>query len=293
MSAFWHWFVVGTTICSLLGYLWLLFANARGTPGEDTGHVWDDDLKERNNPLPRWWLNLFVITVVFAAGYLVLYPGLGNFAGTLGWSQSGQARAGLDDLGRTRAQHYAAFAGKDLATLSRDAAARSLGREVFLRNCAGCHGADARGALGFPNLADSDWLYGGAPDTLVETITRGRRGQMPSFNGALSAEAVKALADFVPRWSDPRLSAGTRAEGMAQFQKTCAACHGPDGHGNPAIGAPNLTDGTWLYGGSPDTVRETILFGRAGNMPAHAEILSADDIRLVAAYVYGLSQTSP
>jgi cytochrome c oxidase cbb3-type subunit 3 len=293
MSAFWHWFVIVITVASMLGCLWLLFANARTTGGDDTGHVWDDDLRERNNPLPRWWLNLFVLTVVFGAGYLVLFPGLGNFAGTLGWSQRGQAQAALDAVNARRGELYARFRGHDVAALAADPAAHAVGRELFLRNCAGCHGADARGAIGFPNLADHDWLYGGTPETILASITGGRRGAMPTFNGALPADAVKVLAEFLPRWSDAHLDAGTRAAALRQYAITCAACHGADGRGNPALGAPNLTDDVWLYGGSRDQVRETILFGRAGNMPAHGDLLSADDIRLVAAYVYGLSRPAP
>ena len=295
MSAFWHWFVVVVTLGSLAAYLWLLFANARRAPGEseDTGHVWDEDLRELNQPLPRWWLNLFVLTVVFAAGYLVLYPGLGNFAGTLGWTQQGEVRAGLDVVLARRAALRAQFAGRDFASLAHDPAAQSLGRELFLANCAGCHGADARGAVGFPDLTDADWLYGGTPEAIVASVTAGRHGTMPPFNGALQPDAVTALASFLPRWSDPKVDAGTRAVALKQFAITCAACHGADGRGNPALGAPNLTDAVWLYGGTPERVRESILFGRTGGMPAHGELLSADDIRLVAAYVHGLSQPAP
>ena len=295
MSAFWHWFVIVITVASMIGCLWLLFANARRKPGEaeDTGHVWDGDLRERNNPLPRWWLNLFVITIIFGAGYLALFPGLGNYAGALGWTQQGQAQAALGAVNQRRAGIYARFHDRDVASLAQDPAAQSLGREIFLRNCAGCHGADARGAVGFPNLADADWLYGGRPEDIVASVTNGRRGAMPMFDGALPAEAVKTLAYFVPRWTDPRLDAGARAAGLRQYAIACAACHGPEGRGNPALGAPNLTDDTWLYGGSADRVRETILFGRSGNMPAHGDLLAADDIRLVAAYVYGLSRRAP
>jgi len=291
MSTFFHWFVIVIAVGSMVGALWLLFANARRRPGEsqDTGHVWDDDLREYNNPLPRWWLNLFVITVVFAAGYLAFYPGLGNFAGLGGWTQQGQMAARLDAVKARRQALYAQFKDKDVAALAQDATAHALGRELFLGNCAGCHGADARGALGFPNLSDGDWLYGGAPDTIVASITHGRQGVMPPFGAALPPEAVNTLVAFVPRWSDPTLDHGTRAAGLQRFAVTCAACHGPDGKGNPLLGAPNLTDNVWLHGGRPEQVRETILSGRRGAMPAHEPILTADDIRLVAAYVYGLS----
>lgn len=295
MSAFWHWFVIIITVASLAGSLWLLFANARRNPdeAEDTGHVWDGDLRERNNPLPRWWLNLFVLTVVFAAGYLFLYPGLGNAKGWLGWTQQGQAQAALDEVAARRAALHEQFRGREVAALAGDPAAQAFGRDIFLRNCAGCHGADARGAVGFPNLADADWLYGGRPEDIVASVTGGRRGTMPAFNGALTVDGIKALTDFLPHWSDPQLNPGRRANGLKQFATTCAACHGADGRGNPALGAPNLTDDIWLYGGSAETVRESILFGRNGGMPAHAELLAADDIRLVAAYVYGLSRAAP
>jgi len=296
VSTCWHWFVIIITAAMLAGSLWLLFANARRRPGdsaEDTGHVWDGDLRERNNPLPRWWLNLFVLTVVFAVAYLALYPGLGNYAGRLGWTQQNQVQAALAAINDRRATLYAQFHGRDIAALAGDAAAQSLGRETFLRNCAGCHGADARGALGFPNLADADWLYGGRPEDIVASITGGRRGTMPPFNGALGPDTLKALIDFIPRWSDPGLPAAARASGLKQFAVTCAACHGADGRGNPALGAPNLTDDIWLYGGSAEHVRETILFGRTGGMPPHADLLSPDDIRLVAAYVYGLARPAP
>lgn len=291
MSTLWHWVVVVVSVAMMIGCLWLLFANARTKPGEgaDTGHVWDGDLREYNNPLPRWWFNWFVITVLFGAVYLFLYPGLGNMAGYLGWTQQGQLAEKLDAIQQVRAPLYAAFKDKNMVALSRDAGARNFGRAIFLNNCAGCHGADARGARGFPNLTDQDWLYGGTPEDLLASITQGRNGQMPFFNGAIGAEAVDDLVQTVAHWSDPALDAEVRTRGMKQFAITCAACHGVEGKGNPLLGAPNLTDDIWLYGGSRKHIRETILFGRKSAMPAHENLLSADDIGLVAAYVYGLS----
>jgi cytochrome c oxidase cbb3-type subunit 3 len=292
MSPLWSVFVIVVTVAMLGGCLWLLLANSRGVTGEVKDHVWDDDLREYNNPLPRWWFNLFILTLVFAAIYLALYPGLGNLGGRLGWTQARQLQTSLDTL---TARHKAAFAnlaGKDIPTLARDPAAHSLGRAIFLNNCAGCHGTDAQGAIGFPNLTDNDWLFGGDPESIVESITHGRQGQMPAFNGALSADALNSLLDFVPYWSDPSLSAEKRERGMKQFSITCAACHGSEGKGNTAIGAPNLTDDIWLFGGGREHVRETILFGRRAAMPAHEGILSPDEIRVVAAYVYGLSHNA-
>lgn len=291
MSAFWHGFIVVLTVASLIGCLWLLFANARGTPGEGTtGHVWDDDLSEYNNPLPRWWLNLFILTVVFAVGYLVVYPGLGSYAGMWGWTQENQLEQRMEDVRARRQSVYASLGQRDPAALSKDPAVMALGREIFLGNCAGCHGADARGALGFPNLADRDWLYGGSPEAIMTSIREGRHGQMPGFNGGLDARKVDDLVATLRHWSDPKFNTDRRANAMKQFAITCAVCHGPEGQGNPALGAPNLSDAVWLHGGSNEQIRHTLLFGRQGNMPPHKDLLSPDDIRVVTGYVYGLSQ---
>ena len=293
MTPFWHWYIVVIVVASLAGCVWLLFANARGTPGESTGHVWDDDLREYNNPLPRWWLNLFVLTIIFAVGYLALYPGLGTMRGELGWTSKKEMQQKLAALTAQRQEKFAALKGMDVAAMSKDPTALSLGHAVFLNNCAGCHGADARGAIGFPNLTDNDWLYGGEPDTIVQTITNGRHGQMPPFGAVLTPDQLNALVAFVPYWSDPKLDPAVREAGMKQFAITCAPCHGPDGKGNHLIGSPNLTDNIWLYGGGRNTVRQTITNGRGGQMPAHQDLLSTDEIRVVAAYVYSLSHTQP
>lgn len=274
----------------MVGCLWLLFSTARGKPGEGTtGHVWDETLKEYNNPLPRWWLNMFVLTVLFGFGYLAFYPGLGNFAGRLGWTEKSEMKAQLDEIRARRNAVYATLGTRDLPSLAKDPAVASVGRELFVNNCAGCHGADARGALGFPDLTDKDWLYGGTPENILASITNGRNGQMPAFNGAIDPATLTDLVSTVSRWSDPTLDTAIRARGMKQFNITCLACHGPDGKGNTAIGSANLTDDIWLHGGSREQIRETILFGRNSTMPAHKDILSADDIRVVASYVYSLS----
>jgi cytochrome c oxidase cbb3-type subunit 3 len=289
MSVFWSVFVVVITIASLVGCLWLLFTQSRGKTGPETTHTWDDDLTEYNNPLPRWWLGLFILTVVFAAGYLVFYPGLGNFAGKGAWTSKSEMAANLAKITERRTAQFARLSGKSVAELAGDPGALALGRSVFLGNCAGCHGTDAQGAIGFPNLADHDWLYGGEPDTILKTIEGGRSGQMPALLSSLSAQDVDALLDFVPYWSDPELSPKHREAGMAVFSRLCFACHGPEGKGNVALGAPNLTDDTWLWGGRKEQIRETILFGRKNFMPAHDALLSKDEARMAAAYVYSLS----
>ncbi|MDD3763606.1 MAG: cytochrome-c oxidase, cbb3-type subunit III [Nevskiales bacterium] len=290
MSAFWSWFVIAITVMSMIGALWLLFSNAKGKmTTEDTGHVWDGDLREYNNPLPRWWLNLFVLTVVFAVVYLAVYPGLGNFGGQFGWTSDKQLQERLEKVEAKREAIFAQFGDQGPAELSKNPAALSLGKDVFLNNCAGCHGADAKGAIGFPNLTDNDWLYGGSPETIVASITNGRTGIMPPLGATMDKDTLEALVKTVAHWGDPSLDPAVREKGMAQFNTTCMACHGPDGKGNPMLGAPNLTDNVWLYGGTTDRIRQTLVNGRQGKMPAHQPLLSKDEIKVVAAYVYSLS----
>lgn len=290
MSSFWSLFIIIITVAMIIGVLWLLFANAQGKPTtEDTGHVWDGDLREYNNPLPRWWFNLFIITAAFAVGYLAIYPGLGSFQGGLGWSSDQQLEHRLAKVEAKREAIFAQFKDQDVAAMAGDPAALSLGKDVFLNNCAGCHGADAQGAVGFPNLSDGDWLYGGEPDKIVATITNGRTGIMPALGATMDGATLDALVQTVAHWNDPQLDPAVREKGMAQFNVTCMACHGPTGTGNPLLGAPNLTDDVWLYGGTTARIRETIMGGRQGQMPAHRDLLSADEIKVVAAYVYSLS----
>lgn len=289
MSMFWHLFVIVLTVVSIAGCLWLLFSQSRGKTGPETTHTWDDDLTEYNNPLPRWWLNLFILTAVFGVGYLAFYPGLGNLAGRLGWTSSSEMQAELDRITQRRQAQFARLTGRSVAELAQDSSAQALGRSVFINNCAGCHGTDARGAIGFPDLTDHDWLYGGDPDIVLTSIEKGRNGQMPAFNGVVDPQKLDSLLAFLPHWSDPELDARVREAGLAAFAGTCAGCHGADGKGNVALGAPNLTDETWLWGGRGEQIRQTILFGRANHMPAHGALISGDEMRVVAAYVLSLS----
>ncbi len=299
MSDFFHsgWsiFVAAATIIGLVWCLWLLFvASRRKVMAADntTGHVWDVDLKEMNNPLPRWWLYLFVITVVFAGIYLVLYPGLGKFPGTLGWTSVGQYKTEQQRAQEQIAQIFAKFSGKSAEELAKDSAAMGIGERLFANNCAQCHGADARGSKGFPNLTDGDWLYGGSLETITETITKGRMGVMPPMAAAVgTAEDVRNVANFVLS-----LSGGAHNSAAAQLGKpkfvVCAACHGPEGKGNPALGAPNLTDKIWLHGWGEASIVSMINSGKTNIMPAFGERLSAEQIHVLAAYVWSLSQSS-
>ena len=285
-------FIVALTLLNVAGALWLLWWTRRSR-GETvstltTGHVWDEDLTELNNPLPRWWLWLFIITVAFAGVYLTLYPGLGSWQGTLGWSSRGeheaQSRANAARIEKT----LAPFTARAVSELGHDPAALAIGRNLFLNNCAACHGSDGGGAPGYPNLTDKDWLYGGDADTVVATISNGRMGVMPAWGPVLGTQGVENVLDYVFSLQGRKLEAGDVGAGKAKFAELCAACHGADARGNPAMGAPNLTDHTWLHGGALNTVRETIEKGRTGTMPPHLARLGETRVKLLAAYVLSL-----
>lgn len=294
MSAFWNWFVAVLTIASIVGIVWLLLATARSKAGgnaETTGHVWDEDLTEYNHPLPLWWLGLFLLTVVFAGMYLAFYPGLGVTQGTLGWTSSGELKTDLADNERKLSAALAPFRNQPLEALVDDAKAQEIGRNVFANNCAVCHGSDARGAKAYPNLTDDDWLYGGKPEAVLTSILKGRNGVMPAFGDALGEQGVTEVASYVLSLSGRKTDGELAAAGERRFKMLCVACHGPQAKGNPVIGAPNLSDDIWLYGGSFHDVSESIRDGRGGHMPTWEGILGSDRARLVAAWV--LAQSKP
>jgi cytochrome c oxidase cbb3-type subunit 3 len=292
-SGFWGLYVALVTVISIIGCWWLLQAmSTRRKPDEKvetTGHVWDEDLKEWNHPLPNWWRMLFYLTMVFSFGYLVLYPGLGTFAGMLDWSSSGAYTTERDRAEKETAPLYAKYLQQDLKAVAADPHARAMGQRLFLNYCAQCHGSDAHGSKGFPNLSDDDWLYGGDPETIKASITGGRNGVMPALGPSLGAEGARNVANYVRSLSGLTNDGLKAAAGKETFMTVCAACHGPEGKGNPAMGAPNLTDKIWLYGGSEATILETLEKGRNGHMPAHGEILGEGKVHLLAAYVWGLS----
>jgi cytochrome c oxidase cbb3-type subunit III len=292
----WSIYIAAVTVLGLVACLFLLMvaARRREMAGDNTtGHVWDQDLRELNNPLPRWWMWLFIITVVFSAGYLVFYPGLGSRQGTLGWSSVAQHEAEQEKARAAAAPLYASFANEPAAKLARNPQAMAVGERLFANNCATCHGADARGSKGFPNLADTDWLHGGTPEKIVETITQGRQGMMPPMAAAVgSAEDVRNVANYVLSLSGSPHNTIAASQGRAKFV-ACAACHGADGKGNQALGAPNLTDNVWLHGWGEDAVMAMVNKGRTNVMPAHAERLTPQQIHVLAAYVWGLSNKAP
>ena len=292
----WSWYVAGATVIGLVACIVLLLVAARRRVMADdntTGHVWDEDLRELNNPLPRWWMGLFVLTVIFSAGYLVLYPGLGSFEGRLGWSSEGQHKAEQARAQANAAPVYAAFAGKSAEELARDPKAMAVGERLFANNCATCHGADAKGSKGFPDLTDRDWLWGGEPERIVETIAQGRQGVMPPMAAAVgTAEDVRAVAHYVLSLSGSPHNSVLASTGRGKFA-ACAACHGAEGKGNPALGAPNLTDGVWLHGWGEERIVEIVTQGKTNVMPAHAGRLGEEQIRVLGAYVWSLSNGRP
>jgi cytochrome c oxidase cbb3-type subunit 3 len=291
-SGFWSLFVAGVTLVSIAACALLLVsmsAKRVATDPDKTGHVWDEDLDELNNPLPRWWVWLFWITIAFSVAYLWLYPGLGSFAGSKKWTSANEYAEEVKLAEARVAPLYAKFAKADIKQISADGEARAMGQRLFLTYCTQCHASDARGSKGYPNLTDNDWLYGGDPEQIEKTILDGRNGTMPALGAALgSAETVKDVANYVRSLSGLEHDAARAARGKERFV-VCAACHGPEGKGNIAIGAPNLTDKIWLHGSSEQTIIETITNGRRSHMPAHRELLGEARVRLVAAYVYGLS----
>jgi len=298
MSQGWSLYVIVIVAINIVGALWLLIYTSRKRPGEDvkgetTGHVWDGDLVELNNPMPRWWLFLFVGTVVFSVGYLVLYPGAGNLAGTLGWTQAGQYQAEVAAVRAREAELFAAFAGMDVDALAKEPQALATGARIFANTCSTCHGSDGRGAAGFPDLTDAEWLYGSDGAALVTTITHGRNGVMPPQRAAFGEQGVAELAAYVytlgGREAEPALAA-LAPRGAERFATLCVACHGPDGKGNPLLGAPDLSNDRWLYGGDYESLKASIADGRMGRMPPHGELLGEQKVKLVAAYVRSLGQ---
>lgn len=295
MSAFWSAWVTIITLAVIFGCTWLLLRTRKSeTFKEETdntvGHEFDG-IAEYDNPLPKWWFQMFLGTVVFGLVYLALYPGLGNFKGLLGWTSTNQweeEMAYADEVYKPVFAKYATLSIEDLQKPENEAGLK-MGQRMFANNCSVCHGTAATGAHGFPNLTDNDWLYGGTPDALTQTILHGRQGAMPAWGAVLGEEGVRDVASYVQKLSGQEADAEAAARGKTQFQALCTACHGVDGKGMQALGAPNLTDNIWLYGGSFENITHTLRSGRNGVMPAQKDLLSQDKVQLIAAYVYSLS----
>lgn len=292
-ATFWSVFVAAATLGGIVACLLLLWVTARKKVVADadntTGHVWDEDLREMNNPLPRWWMWLFVLTIVFSLLYLVAYPGLGSSAGHLGWSSEASYTEEMDKAKKELEPLYAQFTARKGEELAGDAQATAIGERLFMNNCAQCHGSDARGSKGFPNLADADWLHGGSPEKIAETLVKGRVGMMPPMAAAVgSPEEVRNVAHYVLSLSNAPHDSLRAQLGKFKFG-ACAACHGTDGKGNPALGAPNLADDTWLHGWGEQAIVNIINNGKNNVMPAQAGKLTDAQIHVLASYVWGLS----
>ncbi len=293
VNNFWSIYVTAITLGGIIGCLLLLYLTARKkvVPSADntTGHVWDEDLRELNNPMPKWWMWLFIITSVFGFAYLAAYPGLGSFAGKLGWTQLGayenemaKARADLEPL-------YAKFTSMSTEEMAKDPQAMAIGERLFMNNCAQCHGSDARGGKSFPNLTDGDWLHGGTPEKIRETITGGRIGIMPPMAAAVGTpDDVRNLSHYVLSLSGSPHDSLKASLGKSKFT-ACAACHGMDGKGNQALGAPNLTDDIWLHGWGEAAITAMINNGKHNEMPAQKDKLTEAQIAVLASYVWGMS----
>ena len=293
-SGFWDIYIGLITLVSIIACAVLLkIQSSQKVSGSETsGHVWDEDIREYNNALPGWWMWLFYVTIAFGLGYLVVYPGLGSYQGTLGWTQVRQLE---EEDARAQALYgplFEKFAAQDVAALAKNPEALAIGQKLFLNHCAQCHASDGGGGggRGFPNLTDRDWLWGRTPEAIKTSITEGRTGSMPPFGPLLGEQGVKDLAHFVMSLSGGAHDSIRAARGKEKFAQTCAACHGTDGKGNQALGAPNLTDRIWLHGSGEYAIAEQIANGRVNQMPAHKDLLSPAKIHLLTAYVYSLAE---
>lgn len=295
-SNFWGFYIAAIVLISIIGVALLLKSNSvvrikKGEKAELMGHTWDGDLAEYNNPLPGWWVAMFYLTIVFGLGYLFLYPGLVVFGNARGWTSVGQHREEVKQAQDQFGPLYDKYLKMPATEVAKDATAREMGQRLYLTYCMQCHGANAQGAKGFPNLTDSDWLYGGSPEKIKETINKGRNGQMPAFGAAFGEEKVKDVANYVLMLAGRKHNDLRAKRGESTYQQVCIACHGAEGKGNQDIGSPNLTDKVWLYGSSEQTIIETITNGRANVMPNWQAFLGDAKVHLLTSYVYGLSQS--
>ena len=292
MSTGWSIFISVLVIGNLIGVMWLLFATSSKKPGDDgtvetTGHEWDG-ISELNHPLPKWWFNMFILTTVFAVIYMYLYPALGNYEGSLGWTQLNQLDAQMEKNRADRSAFFSQFEGMSSEELQSNSQAMKTASRLFANNCSQCHGSDAKGSKGFPNLQDDDWLYGNGTEAITASILNGRQGIMPAYGAILSEEQRAQVAQYVLSLSNQATDATNAGKGKATFDMQCAACHGIDGKGNQMLGAPNLSDQTWLYGGLLRDIEATIANGRNGNMPSHKHLFSEQEAKVLSAYILSL-----
>lgn len=294
-NGFWGYYIAVIALGGIFWCLWLLFSQRKwlikktSDTVEDTGHIWDGDLRELNNPVPRWWSYMYILMCVFGLGYLVLYPGLGTFQGTLGFTSAVEIQEDQTKLNEEVKPVFAKYAAMDIPAIAADPEARMIGQRLFLNHCAQCHGSDARGAVSFPNLAEGDSLYGRTPETLQASIAQGRNGVMPPMGANINPKTAGEIAQYVRSLSGLAHDQIRVIPGKREYLNNCVACHGVDGKGNKALGAPNLTDDVWLYGSSEATIVHSILNGRNNRMPAQEHVLTPEQVRMLTAWVWGLS----
>ena len=295
MSFAWSTYIIFFVVSNILACVWLLWWTAQRKKGDTvdtqtTGHVWDGDLTEYNNPLPRWWINLFYLTIVFGIAYLIWFPGLGAFQGKSEWSSKAQHDIDKKEADAKLAKSFAKFQHQPIDVIAKDSKALTTGKRIFINNCAMCHGSDARGGRGFPNLTNSDWQWPSSPEDILVTLRDGRQAAMPALAGPMESETgISEVVVYVQSLSGMQVSDALASAGKKRYDGICAACHGAEGKGNPILGAPNLTDDVWLYGNDFESMAKTVREGRNGHMPAHKGILSDTQIRLVGAYVWSAS----
>jgi len=289
MSTAWNWFVIIGTLVSLAATMWLLFANRKTSGGRTTGHEWDG-IEELDNPLPFWWVGMFVASTIFAILYLTVFGGLGNIPGILAWSSAGEHGQDTATQQARFAPLYTRLAGMSAEELKQDREGRQVGRRLFINHCSTCHATTAKGSFGFPDLTDDEWIWGGDFESILETVRNGRNAQMPAWGPALGDDGVLEASHYVLKLSGQPHDAALALPGKTRFDTICVACHGPEGKGNPALGAADLTDNRWLYGSSIGALGFTIRNGRGGIMPAHEPIIGVEKAHIVAAYVYGLRE---
>ncbi|WP_339079266.1 cytochrome-c oxidase, cbb3-type subunit III [Pseudomonas sp. TMP9] len=302
MSTFWSWYITLLTVGTLLALFWLIFATRKSEvhkseTDQTMGHAFDG-IEEYDNPLPKWWFMLFIGTIVFSVAYLVLYPGLGNWKGILpgyegGWTQVKQWQHEVDKADELYGPIFAKYAAMPIEQVAQDEQALKMGGRIFASNCSVCHGSDAKGGYGFPNLTDNDWLYGGDPQTIKTSLLYGRQAVMPAWKDSIGEEGIRNVAGYIRTFSglnNPDTAKVDLEAGQNIYATNCAVCHGAEGKGQQAMGAPNLTDKVWLFGSSFAQVQQTLRYGRNGMMPAQEAFLGNDKVHLLAAYVLSLSQ---
>ena len=298
-SGFWSYYIAGIALIGIVWCIWLLFSqkryltNSKEEEVTDTGHVWDGSLRELNNPIPRWWIIMYLLFCAFGLGYLVLFPGLGGFPGLLNYTTAQELKNAEESHIASVRPLYAKFDNMTIQQIAANPEAQQIGQRLFLNNCAQCHGSDAKGSPSFPNLAEGDSLYGRTPEAIEQTITHGRNGIMPSFAGVVDAAQASDIAQYVRSLSGLAHNQLAAIKGQREFMNQCAACHGAEAKGNKALGAPNLTDAVWLYGSSENRIVEAIMKGRNNVMPAQGQILTHEQIRMLTAWVWGLSNNQP